>query len=247
MTLSDLKPWLPRFRCPHDRAKLLEREDLSALQCQTCEKIFPFQDGILRFVEGQVGEISGSPEKFQEMLARDQYANEYDRHFSPLVNRIEIPPYLKSIRSPGSLRSSGSLSIIELGAGTGRITRRYLSFAENVVALDFSLESLRYLKKKLTLEEQKKCLLVQADMTRLPFADSSFDKAVTFQVIEHLPGETCRIDSVREASRILKPDGEIVCSVYHYSRAKQKAGIRQEGFHDQNGVPIYFYHFKRGD
>jgi ubiquinone/menaquinone biosynthesis C-methylase UbiE len=113
----------------------------------------------------------------------------------------------------------------------------------NVVALDFSLESLKVLRDSLSVKERAKCLLIQGDMTILPFADQVFTKAISFQVIEHLPGEKCRHDSMCEAARVLKPDGRFIGSAYHFSEIKKKRQSPQEGFHEQNGAPIYYFHF----
>jgi SAM-dependent methyltransferase len=48
-----------------------------------------------------------------------------------------------------------------------------------------------------------------ADLTRLPFADASFDLVSCISVLEHMPPET-RAKGVREMSRVLRPGGQLL-------------------------------------
>jgi SAM-dependent methyltransferase len=50
---------------------------------------------------------------------------------------------------------------------------------------------------------------VHADASRLPFADQSFDTVVCLEVLEHLSSP---LEAVREARRVLKPQGRMILS-----------------------------------
>ena len=55
-------------------------------------------------------------------------------------------------------------------------------------------------------EARRTIALAQADSRRLPFADGSFDKALSVDVLEHFPSEV--IDAyLQETARVLKPGG----------------------------------------
>jgi len=67
------------------------------------------------------------------------------------------------------------------------------------------------------LKEQKKIKgnyhLLVADVKKLPFKDSSFDKVICSEVLEHIPEDK---SAVEELVRVLSKDGAIGISVPHY-------------------------------
>jgi SAM-dependent methyltransferase len=54
--------------------------------------------------------------------------------------------------------------------------------------------------------------LVNGDATALPFADSSFDRILMSEVLEHVPDDGA---ALREAHRVLRPGGVVAISVPH--------------------------------
>ena len=51
---------------------------------------------------------------------------------------------------------------------------------------------------------------LQGDATRLPFADGSFDRVITSEVLEHIQADT---DALAELVRVLKPGGTFAATV----------------------------------
>ena len=79
--------------------------------------------------------------------------------------------------------------------------------------VDFSREMLRFAAKysdKFSFEAD----LVLADVTHLPYADSTFDRAISVATYHHLRrGE--QLASLKELRRVLKPGGEAFITVWN--------------------------------
>lgn len=75
--------------------------------------------------------------------------------------------------------------------------------ASQVTAIDSDKEALEFAKKHISLEN---ITFLNTDAGRLPFPDESFDLAVAFQLIEHIP--PCEIGNfLIESRRVLRKNG----------------------------------------
>jgi 2-polyprenyl-3-methyl-5-hydroxy-6-metoxy-1,4-benzoquinol methylase len=74
----------------------------------------------------------------------------------------------------------------------------------------------------------------------MPFRNNQFDVVISSQVLQHIPSPRHRTAFISELARTLKPGGQLVLSVYNWSRDAQLEGKPREGFH--NGR-IYFHCF----
>jgi len=93
--------------------------------------------------------------------------------------------------------------ILDAGCGTGRNLQwlqRYAGDGE-IYGIDLSLQALEM--SRLRGPER----LVQASVTNLPFADSSFDLVSSFDVLVQLPTSGSDVSAIREMYRVLKPGG----------------------------------------
>lgn len=99
--------------------------------------------------------------------------------------------------------------IIDLGCGTGYylFLLSNLSLEINLTGFDNDYKALDEAKQLLF---DKKINFVKGDMHKMPFKNSSFDKAVASEVLEHLTND---ILALEEIFRILKPGGILVISV----------------------------------
>jgi len=80
------------------------------------------------------------------------------------------------------LPKSGRL-MLELGAGAGRNTPRYLGF-DRIILLDYSRTQLEQAQERLGASD--KYVYVAADAYRLPFVDGLFDAATMIRVLHHM-------------------------------------------------------------
>jgi ubiquinone/menaquinone biosynthesis C-methylase UbiE len=93
--------------------------------------------------------------------------------------------------------------VLDLGCGRGETTHELVRRGAEVVAMDYSWDA-----AQLTHEGAAGAASVlQADGTRLPFTDGSFDRVLLSDVIEHVPW-TMSIQMMNEVHRVLSPTGQ---------------------------------------
>jgi SAM-dependent methyltransferase len=239
--------WSEVLRCPSDGASLsiVEKPYPSTtdahgkLRCSSCEREYPVDHGIVRFISSPSGEDLDDEIKASEMKARDLEAPVAG--MSDAKDIIYTPPILKALDPrPSDL-------VVDLGCGSGFTAMRYVHRVGRLVGLDFSMESLRLFRRRLSPELRERVLLVQADLCRPPLAKHVFDKAISAGVLEHVPTDEARRKAMISISELLRPGGQFTCTVYNWSLQKQfegGAGIgdntRKEGFHNSG---IYYYNF----
>jgi ubiquinone/menaquinone biosynthesis C-methylase UbiE len=94
--------------------------------------------------------------------------------------------------------------LLEIGAGAGRNTRRYLGF-EKIVLLDFSHTQLEQAQQRLGRSD--KYVYVAADAYRLPFIDNLFDATTMIRVLHHMADAP---QALRQVRNILQPNGTFI-------------------------------------
>jgi ubiquinone/menaquinone biosynthesis C-methylase UbiE len=101
----------------------------------------------------------------------------------------------------------GSKKILDVGSGAGQIAKHLLKYADpdaTLTCFDLSFEMLRRARTRLKSEVPRH---VTADLTRLPFADGSFDTVTCGYVLEHLPDPR---PGLNELARVLVPGGRML-------------------------------------
>ena len=104
---------------------------------------------------------------------------------------------------------AGSL-MLEGGCGLGQYLAYYAAKGRRVVGLDFAQQALKNLYKR-----QSYLDLCCGDVSRLPFADETFDLYYSGGVVEHFEGGADK--SLQEATRVLKKNGVLLISVPYQS------------------------------
>lgn len=94
---------------------------------------------------------------------------------------------------------------LEVGAGIGRCTEPLSTISNHIVAIEPSLQALKYLKKR----NLQNITYVANNSFTLPFKDNSFDLIANITVIEHIPKEYCE-EFILEMKRVLKEDGTFI-------------------------------------
>ncbi len=100
---------------------------------------------------------------------------------------------------------------LECAAGVGSLSLTLAREGRLVVAADLSPLSLRVLRRRAEASGlDDRVLPVVADVTRLPFADWTFESVTSAETLEHIPGHEI---AVSEFSRVLSRDGWLVGTV----------------------------------
>lgn len=117
---------------------------------------------------------------------------------------------LKALRE---IRPLTNLELIELGAGTGRLTRLLAPLVQHILVTDISPHMLDIARSR---QEDGRCYYAVAENGRLPAADNLADLAIAGWSIGHQTGWhpsdwPQRVDRVvGEMKRVLRPNGTAV-------------------------------------
>jgi len=254
--------WIRVLRCPDDRSSELrlieppsppdgELED-GRLECPTCGRVFSLAGGIPSLLPADSAATVGSPDEdgdapsaadraiAVERGARDEESQLYDRLYDDRAYRFELETYVLQLDArPGE-------RVLDVGCGTGRVTKEYLDRPGQVVAADHSLASLRQFRTRMSDVSAERLVLVHCDARRLPFPSAYFDAAVATSLFSNLPTAETRDAALREIRRVLRPGGRLLVTVYNHcwsKRVRQWLGLSRsgakQGFHSGGRIPYY--------
>lgn len=102
------------------------------------------------------------------------------------------------------LLPKGGYRLLELGAGAGRNTPRYMGF-DRIVLLDYSRTQLEQAQQRLGKLDQY--IYVAADVYRLPFIDGLFDAATMIRVLHHMADAPKALEQVKN---VMRSDGVFI-------------------------------------
>ena len=131
------------------------------------------------------------------------------------------PPLLGSKIRNDMLRSflapEPSDRVADLGCGSGRA----LLWNSNWGAASIGIDIAPFFAR----EARDGIDLIVGDLRRLPFADGTFTKAFSLDVLEHLSPDAL-LDTLREASRVLAPGGRLFVYTHVRKNARIAIGLR---------------------
>jgi ubiquinone/menaquinone biosynthesis C-methylase UbiE len=123
----------------------------------------------------------------------DMTAHFYDRRYGK-IQREKYDVVLANIRNVDR--------ILDVGCGTGMLLGSLGKRARILVGADISAKMLRTARKR-----APNAFLVLADADNLPFADRSFDIAVSVTLLQNMPDPN---RTVREMARVIRPNGAAI-------------------------------------
>lgn len=137
---------------------------------------------------------------------------------------------------PRAFDVRGCKRVLDAGTGNGRYLRvlaRQVDPDAQLVGCDLSLGMLR---RAALRTRQVRPHLLTADVTRLPYADATFDAAICGWVLEHLQRP---LDGLKELARVLRPEGRLllmttehtvlgaICSRVYQCRTTRRSDLKR--------------------
>ncbi len=134
--------------------------------------------------------------------------------------------------------------LLDIGCGNGRHTFEALRRGLEVVSCDLDARCVgdtSVLAAAMILEGEAPSEVftagIRGDVTRLPFADDSFEKIIASEVLEHVPADDV---AFREIERVLRPGGSVAVTVPRWWPERVCWALSDE-YHDKRGGHVRIY------
>ena len=199
------QPLLTLVRCPDCRRELAG--SATDLACTGC------------------GRRYASPADYLDLRPREQYAEQTKYldealHVDARHERVSPPLLGSRIRNDmlrGFLAPHPGELVADLGCGSGRALLWNRDLGATMVGIDIA--------PFFSHDARSEMDLMLADLRKLPFADNTFDKAWSLDVLEHLSPDALQ-GMLAEANRVLKPGGRLFVYTHVRKNAPIAAGLR---------------------
>lgn len=134
----------------------------------------------------------------------DKVYKSYNLKHAEIYNDYEQSRLIHLIQETVELvkKPAQEVKVLDVGAGTGNLARKYLDLGCKVTASDVSMKSLDLLEQLSGSPKTLSKHLIEGDT--LDFPDNTFDIVCTYSVLHHIPDY---IKTVREMIRVVQPGG----------------------------------------
>jgi len=117
-------------------------------------------------------------------------------------------------------------TILDVGCGNGR----------NMINNNYIFYGIDNCNNFINIATQKKLNVLLSDMTRIPFINNYFDAIISIASFHHLSTIDRREQCLNELNRILKPNGQLLFSVWSINQSHNKK-LNNKFIHGDNIVP----------
>jgi SAM-dependent methyltransferase len=184
---------LELLRCPSCKASLNRQGD--GYVCAGCERVFPQERGVTRFVAAQnyANSFGFQWQRYARTQLDDATSDQSEKDFRR-----------KTGFTPEDLK--GKL-VLDVGCGMGRFADVATRWGAKVVGIDLSAAA-EVAARNLA---DRQFVAFQSDVFALPFAPGSFDYIYSIGVLHHTPN--CE-QAVKTLPQYLKPGGRLAVWLY---------------------------------
>jgi Methylase involved in ubiquinone/menaquinone biosynthesis len=103
--------------------------------------------------------------------------------------------------------------VLDIGCGNGRLFQILKDKNIEYTGIDFSKNLIELAKKKYPEGN-----FLVANALNLPFKENTFDKVFLIAVLHHIPSKELRSQVLKEAKRVLKPQGLLILTVWNLGK-----------------------------
>jgi SAM-dependent methyltransferase len=104
-------------------------------------------------------------------------------------------------------------TVLEIGCGVGRMTRRLSELAARVIAVDVSPEMLKRCADNVSDRANVVCLQVPGDGTLEEVGDSTVRVVFSYITLQHVPSKAAQLLYLKEAARVLGSGGQLAIQI----------------------------------
>lgn len=155
-----------------------------------------------------------------------RHAADWDR-----IRRLHAPDEAVEAEIRTLLLDRPFRTLLDLGTGTGRILELFAPEIERGVGIDLNHDMLALARSRLDHAGIRNCSVRQGDIFDLSLPRDSFDVVIVHQVL-HFLDDGGR--AIREAARVLRPDGRLVVVDF---APHELEFLREEFAHHRLGFP----------
>ena len=139
--------------------------------------------------------------EYSENRRKPEKAASYDTKYQKELHK-RLSDWREKNLLESLLRKTGIQEIVlDVPCGAGRLSPVIAEHARRLFEVDYSLEMLKLCRKNAVTYTP---FTAQASAFQLPFADRTFDLAVSIRLSHHIPDHEGRKDHVREMLRVSK-------------------------------------------
>lgn len=153
------------------------------------------------------------------------------------------PEFSEFLKNLNLKKNAKKIALLDVGCGNGRLYEFLKHEAVDYIGIDNNHAFLKIAKQKYPKTKFK-----YADATRLPFPKNSFDTIWCVAVLHHLPTKTLRLKACKEISRVLRPKGKLMITVWNLWQKKYRKFINKKTHNAlipwNNKLNRYYYAFK---
>ena len=197
---------LTLVRCPECRGELEPRGDIYG--CLSCDRVYA--QGSRDFLDLRPHDRFSEQTKY---LDEALHADARHEHVSPPLLGSKI----RNDMLRAFLRPRPADRVVDLGCGSGRALLWNRDWQATAVGVDIA----PYFSE----EARRDVDLLLADLRKLPFADGTFTKAYSLDVLEHLSPDAMRA-MLDEAARVLAAGGALFVYTHVRKNAPIAKGLR---------------------